>query len=448
MGNRLVAPPPTPAAAIVASSTPAAPEVPAPEVATADQSVVTVATSSMSATTTPIAVPAEAVGALFRVPSLSASAIPSPRVILNTSSGILKTFMCRICLCYEELRHAFTVPNCTHQFCVTCLSGYLTSQIVDGRILLQCPDMGEENRRCDSILTTADVAAVVADPAVLAKLERFRAARENPESCVCPDCNAILKGDPAAPRVTCITCGRVFCFLHSDAHPPEESCADFELRSKGHDACTQDLLNKTSKPCPKCSARTYKYTGCNHMKCSQCSQDWCWLCGEGIVIAGPYPRHYDRRNPTSSCAGRQFTQDGNEEEQHNPCGRFFRVLFYYSPFAIPFYLLAVVLYALITALTLPCLLASATYRAVWLRRCIIVRMVTICWALVCFVAILIGLTIGFVLTWLGGIVIGALCLPVCALSRERDLGRDVWCCCCWPVVLVNGVVSEEPEAAV
>lgn len=30
--------------------------------------------------------------------------------------------------------------------------------------------------------------------------------------------------------------------------------------------------------------------------------DWCWLCGEGIVIAGPYPRHYDRRNPPTALA--------------------------------------------------------------------------------------------------------------------------------------------------
>lgn len=41
--------------------------------------------------------------------------------------------------------------------------------------------------------------------------------------------------------------------------------------------------------------------------------------------------------------------------------------------------------------------------------------------------------------------LGTLCLPFCAFSGRAELGRHVWCCCCWPAVLVNGVLNEDTE---
>eukprot|EP00667_Euglena_gracilis_P010778 EG_transcript_10981 len=409
------------------------PPLPEPVVHPPEQSAV----SSTSVVVTP-----QPTGPIFRLPT---AALPSPRLLLHTSSGILRTFMCRICLCYEELGHAFTVPECHHQFCLPCLARYLASQITDGQVTLQCPFIGDDNVRCSTLLADADVELVLADPAALAKLQRFRAAREDPTLRGCPACDALQRGDAAEPQMTCTACGAIFCFLHGDAHPPTETCAAFEERSRGQDAVSQAFVNKTSKPCPKCHSLTYKYTGCNHMKCPQCAQDWCWLCGESIHISGPYPRHYDRRNPTSSCAGKQFTADGNEEQDTSCCNRFFRILFYYSPLAVPFYVFAVVLYAVITALTFPCLIASPGYRHSWLRRCVILRIVTFCWAVICFTFLFAGLFVGFLVAWIVGVTLGTLCLPFCAFSGRAELGRHVWCCCCWPAVLVNGVLNEDTE---
>eukprot|EP00668_Euglena_longa_P012151 GGOE01014582.1.p1 GENE.GGOE01014582.1~~GGOE01014582.1.p1 ORF type:complete len:454 (+),score=112.26 GGOE01014582.1:80-1363(+) len=426
MGNIAPAPePPQPT-----FSEPPRPDLENPPMeATAEQSAVS---------STNVVVPIPSV--VFRRPT---AAMPSPRALLHTSSGIIKTFMCRICLCYQELSHASTVSGCSHQFCLECLARYLTSQITDGQVNLQCPFMSDDNVRCDTMLGDDAVEAVVPDD-VLAKWKRFKAARENPDLRACPGCETLLKGDPQNPQMTC-SCGCVFCFVHSDAHPPTESCAAFEERSRGQDAVSQAFVNKTSKPCPKCRSLTYKYTGCNHMKCPQCGQDWCWLCGESIVITGPYPRHYDRRNPTSACAGKQFTTDGNEEQDVTCCNRFFRILFYYSPLAAPFYLFAMVLYALVTVTTFPCLLASEGYRHCWLRRCIILRIVTLCWAVICFSCLLTGVFTGFVVVWIVGVTLGTLCLPFCAFGGRAELGRHVWCCCCWPAVLVNGVLNEDTE---
>jgi len=32
------------------------------------------------------------------------------------------------------------------------------------------------------------------------------------------------------------------------------------------------------KNCPKCSSRTEKTEGCNHMTCARCTAEWCWIC--------------------------------------------------------------------------------------------------------------------------------------------------------------------------
>jgi len=51
---------------------------------------------------------------------------------------------------------------------------------------------------------------------------------------------------------------------------------------------------------------TSKKTAIFHPLKPPAGPDWCWLCGEGIVIAGPYPRHYDRRNPPTALATQIF----------------------------------------------------------------------------------------------------------------------------------------------
>lgn len=57
------------------------------------------------------------------------------------------------------------------------------------------------------------------------------------------------------------------------------------------------------KNCPKCSARTEKTDGCNHMACARCTVEWCWVCGQ---IAKPDHYEMNLKNLFVGCPGLQF----------------------------------------------------------------------------------------------------------------------------------------------
>ena len=63
--------------------------------------------------------------------------------------------------------------------------------------------------------------------------------------------------------------------------------------------------NKLIKKCPNCGIITEKYEGCNHITCSKCNYQWCWLCN------GKYSEdHFNQ----GKCKGFQFFRPKDEED--------------------------------------------------------------------------------------------------------------------------------------
>lgn len=130
----------------------------------------------------------------------------------------------------------------------------------------------------------------------------------------------------ACPKEGC----RGFVDEHSDACGScrEQVCRMCrELKPSGH-VCNPDvlqtisLLQRDSRPCPKCAALIFKIAGCNHMHCTHCNTHFDWNSGEILTVStnGHYrdsvharaAQAATRTSPSSDAASAGAGQGGGE----------------------------------------------------------------------------------------------------------------------------------------
>ena len=122
--------------------------------------------------------------------------------------------------------------------------------------------------------------------------------------CITPDCNNIIRNTSMTKKIKCNKCGLEMCFDCRGAWHGRMSCAqalDTEIKTYSK--------QKNVKLCPKCKTRIEKNEGCNHMTCSRCNHQFCWLCG-GVYTTTHFSA-VTTENPWG-CPGMQNLQ--NEAE--------------------------------------------------------------------------------------------------------------------------------------
>ena len=209
------------------------------------------------------------------------------------SSGLLfakdnsddeQIFHCPIC--YDGVvLHRTMALSCDHRFCMDCW-GSFGRTLTKGHDLLHatCPSHNCQVRVGPSVLEIVQPGLQAQFDDALVKY--FVQIDSHFLQCPGIDCNQVAfvqvsSSEPlrqTLPYITCSQCSTHFCSGCGEEEIHLPACCNEVAKWKRLLAKSSFWIKKNSKPCPGCSIPTAKVSGCNNMTCSQCTQEWCWIC--------------------------------------------------------------------------------------------------------------------------------------------------------------------------
>jgi len=195
-----------------------------------------------------------------------------------------------------------TLINCGHSFCNDCWYNFLSLKIQENKISsIKCLNYECQEKLKDKFI----IKIIESNKILIEKYKKFNLELEiinnpNKKFCPFPNCNSYLeKKNLSNNDVKCLN-GHKFCFkCLKDPHGVSP------CKNRLDDSLIEFSKNHFFKKCPRCSIITEKIEGCNHITCSKCSYQWCWLCN------GEYnPEHFSE----GKCKGYQFFKPKNEKD--------------------------------------------------------------------------------------------------------------------------------------
>ena len=115
--------------------------------------------------------------------------------------------------------------------------------------------------------------------------------------CPRPGCNTHIDSRLFKKRKgVCSTCNSTVCLKCGARFHRKKNCALMIDNEFGRWAARSDV-----NPCPKCRIPVEKDEGCQHMTCSVCRYQWCWVCG------GKYTNNHYKPFNLWGCVGMQFS---------------------------------------------------------------------------------------------------------------------------------------------
>ena len=222
--------------------------------------------------------------------------------INNIELNVSPQKICEICSEVFIPSDENTVKQCGHSYCNSCWYDFFSAQIQENKLTsIKCL-----NYECQESLNDEFILHLLNNNnELIKKYKKYKLEYEilnnpNKKNCPFPNCDSYLElKDPKNKDVTCLN-NHTFCF----------SCLQ---KPHGKLACDQKLdismvefaKNNFVKKCPNCNIITEKSSGCNHMTCTKCKYQWCWLCN------GKYTyEHYLE----GKCKGYQFFRPKDENE--------------------------------------------------------------------------------------------------------------------------------------
>ncbi|XP_068588995.1 E3 ubiquitin-protein ligase ARIH2 [Cebidichthys violaceus] len=192
-----------------------------------------------------------------------------------------QSLQCGVCLQVVRRDSLLALP-CQHSFCKACWEQHCTVLVKDGMgVGISC--MAQE---CSLQMPEDFVLPLLPGEELKDKYRRYL-FRDYVESHfqlqLCPgaDCPIVIKvQEPRARRVQCSRCSEVFCFKCRQMYHAPTDCSTIRkwLTKCADDSETANYISAHTKDCPKCNICIEKNGGCNHMQCSKCKHDFCWMC--------------------------------------------------------------------------------------------------------------------------------------------------------------------------
>ena len=192
---------------------------------------------------------------------------------------------------------------CKHNFCIDCWFEYLKEKINNANVYkISCM-----NHECNYSLTEHFVKSIIGqDIQLLQKYDKFLSRKKLMESnkkikfCPIPDCDGYAEKKNKREKIVKCNFSHEFCFDCGNKPHPNQKCSD--VIDKDFERWKS---SRVVKRCPHCKYWTEKNEGCNHMTCSQCKFQWCWLCQKECIVG-----HYSY----GPCSGLHFEREISEEK--------------------------------------------------------------------------------------------------------------------------------------
>ncbi|KAF2192512.1 hypothetical protein K469DRAFT_553519 [Zopfia rhizophila CBS 207.26] len=182
--------------------------------------------------------------------------------------------------------------DCSHrpQTCVDCYQGWIASELSNNQWnKIKCPE-----HKCRVILKHHEVQQY-ATAEVYAKFDTLSARsvlndEPNFRWCRARDCQSgqIHISGEEGNIFRCVACGFRVCIIHEDTWHEGETCEEYDYRKCGRkerdqkkqEEASVKAIEELTKRCPGhgCKWNIEKNEGCDHMTCSKCRHEFCWIC--------------------------------------------------------------------------------------------------------------------------------------------------------------------------
>lgn len=179
------------------------------------------------------------------------------------------------------------LSQCTHipETCASCYAEWITTQLRNhGWGSVKCPGSS-----CRVMLSYHHIRRL-ATPDTFRKYDSWCARKtlsENPAFrwCLSSTCGSgqIHDSGEEGNIFTCAACSYKVCTIHNVKWHEGQTCEEFDNLSRVERAreiaSVQEITSSSTKcPGPGCAYNIEKVEGCDHMTCSQCRYEFCWIC--------------------------------------------------------------------------------------------------------------------------------------------------------------------------